>query len=303
LNRLFVQLVTSLTPGEPVDVTLRRELSRDGRWPDDTRVRDGVAKEPYYAHGRAHQQRLVLQRLESHLRSEIDLDFGSASLSIEHILPQTLSADWKAELQAAGHDGQDVFDRLGHTLGNLTLTAWNGKLSNHLFDRKQEILKDSELRLNEPLVAASRWGPDEIQQRGGSLGDAAVSLWSAPVAGVVSAHGAFDWSRVDQAVQALPAGNWTSYGDLAELAGTAAQPTANHVSKAPLLTRAYRVLGSDGSLSFNFAWHDESDTRDPLEVLTGEGVEFDANNRASQAQRVGPAKLEALLEDDPSPAA
>ncbi len=81
--------------------------------------------------------------------------------------------------------------------------------------------------------------------------------------------------------------------------GTAAQPTANHVSRDPSVLQAHRVLGSDGSVSFNFQWHDESDTRDPVEVLIGEGVEFDEGGRANQAQRLGPAELEALLDSEP----
>lgn len=300
LNKLFIQLIKALPAEEQVDHALRRELSRDGRWPDDQRVRDGVATVAYYSHGRAHQQRLVLQRLESRLRAEIELDFDSANLSIEHIMPQTLSPEWKAQLTEDGHDPQEVFDRLGHTLGNLTLTAWNSKLSNQLFDRKQEILSNSELRLNDALAEAARWSVDEIGERGRALADAANALWSRPDPDVASAHYGFDWTRVDQAVNALPVGSWTSYGDLAELAGTAAQPTANHAARDPSLKLAYRVLSSDGSVSFSFQWHDESDTRDPVEVLIGEGIEFDEAGRASQAQRLGPAELEALLDEEPA---
>ena len=299
LNRFFIQLIDALTPGEPVDYVLRRELSRDGRWPDDEHLRDGVAKMPYYTQGRAHQQRLVLERLESHLRTEVSVDFDSADLSIEHVMPQTLSPEWKAQLRQEGNDPDEVFERLGHTLGNLTLTAWNSKLSNQLFERKQEILSDSELRLNEELAEAVKWGVAEIQDRGRALADVATDLWSAPVPGVVSPHQGFAWSRVDQAVGALPAGSWTSYGDLAELVGTAAQPAANHISKDPSLVHAHRVLSGDGSVSFHFEWHDESDTRDPVEVLIGEGVEFDEGGRANQAQRLGPAELEALLDAEP----
>ena len=36
-----------------------------------------------------------------------------------------------------------------------------------------------------------------------------------------------------------------------------------------------------------------------MEVLIGEGVEFDENGCASQAQRLRPAELEALLDPEP----
>src|SRR6476660_2871346 len=93
---------------------------------------------------------------------------------------------------------------------------------------------------------------------------------------------------------------WTLYGDLAELAGTVAQPTANHIAHDPAVTNAYRVLSSDGSISFKFHWHDPADTRDPMEMLIGESIEFDDNDKASQAQRLGPPELEALLDNAPT---
>ena len=34
-----------------------------------------------------------------------------------------------------------------------------------------------------------------------------------------------------------------------------------------------------------------------MEMLIGEGIEFDDNDKASQAQRLGPPELEALLDN------
>jgi alkylated DNA nucleotide flippase Atl1 len=301
LNRLFIGVIGALPVGEPIDEALRRELSRDGRWPEDEAVSEAVATVHYYLRGRTYQQRLILERFESKLRTEIAVDFDSAALSIEHIMPQTLSAEWKAALADVGVNAQEVFERLGHTLGNLTLTAWNSQLSNRLFERKQEILQDSELKLNESLKGASQWGAAEITERAQALAETATALWSAPIPGVISPYAGFDWSQVDDAVNALPAGNWTSYRDLAELAGTAAQPTAYHVAHEASLTYGYRVLSSDGSVSDSFRWQHEADDRDPMEVLIGDGVEFDELGRASQAQRLRSADLETLVDTEAPP--
>jgi alkylated DNA nucleotide flippase Atl1 len=286
---------------EPIADSLRRELSRDGRWPDDDQVQEKIATVDFYLHGRAHQQRAILQQLESRLRAEIDVDFDSAALSIEHIMPQALSKEWKAQLTDAGHDPQAVFERFGHNLGNLTLTAWNSEMSNQLFQRKQEILSGSELKLNERLLDVTEWGPTQIVERGQFLAETASARWSPPIPGVITPYTGFDWTSVDQAVDALPMGSWTSYGDLAELAGTAAQPTAYHVAHEPSLNFAYRVLSSDGSVSADFKWADPADVRDPVEVLIGEGIEFDETACASQAQRLGPSELEALLDPNQQP--
>jgi hypothetical protein len=45
---------------------------------------------------------------------------------------------------------------------------------------------------------------------------------------------------------------------------------------------ADRVLSSDGSVSYSFQRHDETDERDPVEVFIGEGVEFAGHGRATQ---------------------
>ena len=61
------------------------------------------------------------------------------SLTVEHVLPQTLSEEWREHLSNLGQDPDEVHQSLVHTLGNLTLTAFNGTLSNNPFERKQQI--------------------------------------------------------------------------------------------------------------------------------------------------------------------
>lgn len=298
LNRLFLGLIDALPESEPVNDALRLELSRDGRWPADENVREGIYTNQFYGRGRPNQQKLVLERLEAHLRAEVEVDFDASSLSIEHVLPQTMSPQWRARLQEDGDDPDGVFARWGHALGNLTLTAFNSELSNSLIERKQEILSDSELRLNEPIIDVERWGVDEIRARAEWLSEKAIECWSPPIAGIATPPSGFDWGPVDQAVDAIPMGRWTSYGDLAELGGTAAMPTAQRMASADGPANAYRVLGGNGAVRPGFAWPDPGDNRDPVEVLTGEGIEFSDEGRASQAQRLRVAGLLSLLGQD-----
>jgi alkylated DNA nucleotide flippase Atl1 len=298
LNRLFLGLIDALPEAEPVDEALRLELSRDGRWPSDEQVRDGVLTKQFYGRGRPNQQKLVLERLEAYLRAEVEVDFDASALSIEHVLPQTMSPEWRQRLQEDGDDPDGLFARWGHALGNLTLTAFNSQLSNSLIERKQEILSDSELRLNEPIVDVDRWGVAEIEARAGWLARIAIECWSPPIPGIITPPSGFDWSPIDQAVAAIPMGRWTSYGDLAELGGTAAMPTAQHLASHDGPEKGHRVLGGDGAVRPGFAWTDPHDDRDPVEVLTGEGVEFDSDGKANQAQRLRVADLLSLLGED-----
>ena len=297
LNRLFLGLIAVLGENEPVDEAMRRELSRDGRWPADLTVKDGVRQVAFYNSGRGRQRKLILERLEASLRAELQVDFDGSDLSIEHILPQTMSHAWKDRLKADGEYPGDVFARHGHTLGNLTLTAFNSALSNSLIERKQEILSDSELRLNDPLKNVTNWGVAEMTNRADWLGNVSVTTWSPPISGIVTPSSGFDWTKISEAVGAIPMGRWTSYGDLAELGGTAAQPTAHYVATAPDLELGYRVLTGNGAVSSDFSWGSPDDHRDPVEVLTGEGVDFDDSGRASQEQRLSPAELSELADE------
>ncbi len=57
------------------------------------------------------------------------------------------------------------------------------------------------------------------------------------------------WGELRQALLSMPAGTWTTYGDLATLIGTHAVAVGSHISTRPALHGAYRVLTADGKIS------------------------------------------------------
>lgn len=72
------------------------------------------------------------------------------NLTVEHIIPQNkhLSNEWKDEL---GSDWKDIQKKYLHTIGNLTLTAYNSEMSDASFRQKMNMnggFKESALRLN-----------------------------------------------------------------------------------------------------------------------------------------------------------
>ncbi len=296
LNRVFVQLIEHLPQGVGFADALHRELSRERLyWPDDNGVREAVKSQPFFHIGRWHQRKMILERLERSFDHPEPIDFDEANLQIEHILPQTLSAEWREHLQSLSQDPEEVHGELVHTLGNLTLTAFNGTLSNNPFDRKLEIYGDSHLELNRALAENDVWGRDQILARAKSLARQISTIWVAPLSGVPDATtGGFGWSRVEAAIDAIPVGRWTTYGDLAELGGTAAQPVGNFIMGQPAGSKGYRVLSTDGAVSAHFQWADPSETRDVREVLLAEGIEFQ-DGRASAAQRITSEELASLI--------
>ncbi|MBU1001931.1 MAG: DUF262 domain-containing HNH endonuclease family protein [Proteobacteria bacterium] len=77
---------------------------------------------------------------------------------IEHIMPQTLSPEWKIP--------KDVHERYLHTLGNLSITLDNQGLSNKSFVEKKKILSDvSRINLNKLLLGYETFGEEEIRDR------------------------------------------------------------------------------------------------------------------------------------------
>jgi alkylated DNA nucleotide flippase Atl1 len=297
LNRLFVQLIGRLPESPDFADHLHRELSRKRLdWPDDERLREAIRAQPYFHIGRPHQRKMILERLERSYGHPEPVDFDEAELQIEHILPQTLSAEWRDHLQELGQDADEVHDQLADTLGNLTLTGFNGTLSNNPFERKKEIYGDSHLELNRMLEENSAWGADEILARADSIAAKAAEIWIAPLPGVPDEiPEGFDWSRVEAAIEAVPAGRWTTYGDLAELGGTSAQAVGNFVLALPSGTNAYRVLSVDGSVSSSFKWSDPDDERDVREVLAAEGTRFE-DGRAAEPQQIKSEELASLVD-------
>lgn len=300
LNRSYMDLPGQLTAGVPVDEDIRRLLSAERRaWPTDDELLDAILAKPFYHYGRANQRMFVLRRLEESYDHPEPIDFAAAKLTIEHVLPQTPGPEWLAVLAedaGADEDPLDLHARIKHTLGNLTLTAQNSKLSNQPFQRKKDLFDYSHLELNRRIAATERWGAAEIEQRGRELAEAAIELWPAPLPRQGRPQGGKDWSLLHQALAALPPGAWTAYGDLAALIGSAAQPVGAHLAQATGIANYWRVLNSAGRVAGAFRWVGE-DRGDVLEVLRAEGVRIDQKTKkAAPDQRLSADELAKLLD-------
>ncbi|MCX5203125.1 DUF262 domain-containing protein [Streptomyces sp. NBC_00237] len=302
LNRIFQSVPAQLPLDVPVADGLHQLLSANNRyWPDDDELRGKFRDAPFYLYGRPEQRKLVLQRLEESYDHPEPVDFAAAKLTIEHVLPQSAGDEWMrilAEDAADGETPQDVHARLQHTLGNLTLTAQNSELSNHPFDRKQDLLNSSHLEMNRRIAATDRWGAREIRARADELAERALALWPAPLHGVGRAERSRDWQLVHQVLAALPHGTWTSYGDLAAYIGSGAQAVGNHLAQTEGIVHAYRVLNADGRISDGFRWAGPQPEGDDVRArLSADGIHFTQTGAADPAQRLNSDDLALLLAD------
>jgi alkylated DNA nucleotide flippase Atl1 len=301
LNRIFQAVPGQLPLDVPVTEGLHRLLSSENRfWPDDAELRDKIRTAPFYQYGRPQQRKLVLQRLEESYGHPEPVDFTAAQLTVEHVMPQSPGDEWLRTLSEEAADGEsaeELHARFQHTLGNLTLTAVNAELSNHPFERKQDLLRGSHLEMNRRIAATERWGVREILARADELADRAIALWPAPLRGVGRAERSRDWQLAHQVLAALPHGTWTSYGDLAAFLGSGAQAVGNHLANTPGVVHAYRVLTSEGKVSDGFRWATPQDagSDDVRARLAADGIRFTATGAADPAQRLTADDLAALL--------
>ena len=101
----------------------------------------------------------------------------TALITIEHIMPQTLSTTWKADL---GKDFEQIQAQWLHTAGNLTLSGSNPELGNKSFSEKKIVFATSNFALSRELAAVPAWLETNIKERGNKLAEMALQIWSLP---------------------------------------------------------------------------------------------------------------------------
>ncbi|MCT2590744.1 DUF262 domain-containing protein [Streptomyces sp. N2-109] len=305
-NRVFMELPKELDKdGAPAEA-VRRHLSRNTTgarlWPRDEAVREAIRARPFYKAGRSNQRFQVLRRLEDSYGAREPVDYAKARLTVEHVLPQNPALEWFELLSKETEEAQspgELHTALVHTLGNLTLSADNARLSNHPFRRKQEILDASALRMNQRIAAEERWGRAEILARADELADRALELWPGPIEDLMPADVESPvWTELRVALRAMPTGTWTTYGEVAALIGTHAIAVGNHLASKPGVHGVHRVLTADGRVAAGFRWPGGHDKGNPRALLEAEGIAFDEADRARRSQQLTAADLATLLGKD-----
>jgi len=180
LNKLFLQWTKNF-PRKEHAAWLHTSMSSGGggrRFPSDAEFGEAFKNQPQYGRGAT---RFILCQLERLFGHKEPVDLGSITITIEHVLPQTLTDEWRKEL---GGDVEATHARLVDTFGNLTLTGYNSELGNIPFVEKKEKLKKTHIELNRWILDQSNWGESEIVARAKDLFNEARQVWTGPVATV-----------------------------------------------------------------------------------------------------------------------
>lgn len=163
-------------------VYLLLKKGRSSVFPKDDEVKEDfatrqVCKMP------ANLRMFILERMENRDSKEchdVVKQLTEKTISIEHIMPQTLSDKWK---EALGDEWERIHQQYLHTMANLTLTGYNSQYSNLAFIEKRDMEKgfnDSAFRLNNYVKSCNQWTEAEMKQRQHDLLEVFMRLWPMP---------------------------------------------------------------------------------------------------------------------------
>lgn len=271
------------------------------RYVTDDEIREVLRTSPIYNRGRRQHLQLLLEWVLGEAQVKDAIDFSK--MTIEHVLPQTLSADARKEFNKTlgpGQDTDEIHGELVNKIGNLTLTNYNSEMGNKPFSKKsKEWLTNTSVIENQNLARNKHWGADEINSRCDRVAELVCKLWIGPDESLIDKEPTTSGQRIDGLVSKIPPGKWASYGDIAAVVGTSNQSVGTRLASSAS-SGAWRVLRVNGKIAPGFRWEagSEHDGKDPQSLLELEGVEFDSDSAASPEQRISVEELVELFESE-----
>lgn len=178
LNKTFATMKNDIRLDDYVNSIKRFFIHRESYkvFPDDEKFMAAFkAKDMYHLRARNY----ILGHLENY---ENKAPVIIENYTIEHIMPQNpnLNEEWQHDL---GPNWKAIQKEYLHTIGNLTLTAYNSEMSDHPFQEKMDMkggFKESALRLNSYVVKQTIWNENTINERAELLAEKAVKIWPYP---------------------------------------------------------------------------------------------------------------------------
>ena len=178
LDKTFATLRNEVRPDDYVNSIKAFFVMRDDykEFPNDEKFAAAFVQRDIYS---MRTRNFILSQLENYgNKAPIVIE----NYTIEHIMPQnsSLSPEWQ---QMLGANWREVQKTYLHTIGNLTLTAYNSEMSDHPFKVKMDMeggFKESALRLNAYVVKLTEWNEQRIKERAALLADKAKQIWPFP---------------------------------------------------------------------------------------------------------------------------
>ena len=156
--------------------------------PTDEEVHEGIRNRKAYGGRVNHTTKAFLCAL-------MEAEHGKespprASLTIEHIMPQELTDEWR---QALGDDAEETHGKYLHRLANLTLTGFNPSMGASSFSTKKEWFKDSPIKMTRRLAKENVWDSNSLDRRADHLSSETLALWQWCDPGASAGSGGLRW--------------------------------------------------------------------------------------------------------------
>lgn len=177
LNKIYAVLPREIGDAEDIPKKILDVLTKKVRtqsFPRNEEFRSQFINADLYS---AKLAKYTLAMLENVLNSKEKVSL-TEQISIEHIMPQTLSSTWRAEL---GKNFEQIHAQWLHTIGNLTLSGSNSELGNKTFSEKKTVFAQSNFALSRDIVSFASWRVEQILERANKLADMALQIWSLPL--------------------------------------------------------------------------------------------------------------------------
>ena len=147
-------------------------------FPTDAEFLDALKDKPLYVTLRSRGMKCFLYVMEMYSPFHKGLPaFDDETITVEHIMPQTLTAQWKVYLSK---ETMEEYEDLLHRLGNLALTNYNGEMSNKSFDEKKSVYKNTNYHYTKEIVDYEQWQIKEINERSEAMAKEALRIWTLP---------------------------------------------------------------------------------------------------------------------------
>ena len=190
-NRLILDLASKLRESDLDNADklvagfLKEQTAYSREWPSDKTVAASLETSPLYRLLTRGRLRLVLEGIESQLRSpKAEQPDVPKNLTIEHLMPVGWSRrHWPLPDGVDELAGREIRNRIVHTIGNLTLVnqKLNSSMSNARWKSKRAaLLKHSVMSLNSELNDESHWSEDSILARSRRMAKLIAKCWPGP---------------------------------------------------------------------------------------------------------------------------
>ncbi len=129
------------------------------RFPNDDEICKVLEDANFYEDFKNYRK-FILGKIEEH-NTKVAVDFRNPKITIEHVMPQTLSPVWEKLL---GENFENIHVKYIHNIGNLILTEFNSEIGNDSFDAKKKKLATSSLFYRLDVISSENWGEAEIKR-------------------------------------------------------------------------------------------------------------------------------------------